>query len=105
MFALTNQSESPDGASRTGHVCYGENHTQTNNKLRQERHSRSSRHPGVNAAQKMSLLTELGKSFSSNFYKYAAPTALIPMAAMQTAIKNETCSSPNQPEAQVKTVK
>jgi hypothetical protein len=40
------------------------------------------RNPGRRAqrfgAQKMSLLTELGDSFSGGFYKYAAPTALIP---------------------------
>ena len=50
-----------------------ENRTQTNNKLRQELNSLLIGRPGISPAQKMSLLTELGKSFSGCFYKYAAP--------------------------------
>jgi hypothetical protein len=63
-------SEQPPAEARRAGI-YVVTEPQKNTKLRQERHI-----PLYHRARKMPLLTELGESFSGDFYRYAAPAAL-----------------------------
>jgi hypothetical protein len=72
-------------ARRAG--IFVENGSLMNTKLRQERHILP-----VHQTLTMSLLTELGKSFSSYFYKYAAPTALMSAAIRPVVLPRSNTS-------------